>query len=166
MASTPRPSAWRVDQKKWASSSFSGFGAAQSGGRWNSKGVAVVYASEHLAMAAMEKFVHLPKPIPERSRFVRFRLDFGKLPITWIAASVLPQGWDDEPLSRPTQLQGDAWVLGLKTAILAVPSVLYPEETNFVLNPAHPDFARIKVSAPEPFSFDPRMARLQDVAES
>jgi RES domain-containing protein len=127
--------------------------------------VAVVYASEHLAMAASEKFVHLPKPIPERSRFVRFRLDFGNLAITRIAASELPRGWDDEPPTRPTQLLGDAWVLGLGSAILAVPSVLYPEETNFALNPAHPDFPRIKVSAAEPFSFDPRMARLQEATD-
>jgi RES domain-containing protein len=117
-------------------------------------------------MAATEKFVHLPKPIPERSRFVRFRLDFGKVPIIWIAASSLPLGWDDEPPTRLTQLQGDAWVLGGRSAILAVPSVLYRDETNFVLNPVHPDFPRIKISDPEPFSFDPRMAKLKDVDES
>jgi RES domain-containing protein len=38
-----------------------------------------------------------------------------------------------------------------------VPSVIVPQERNVLLNPAHPDFRRIRLGAPEPFSFDPRM---------
>jgi RES domain-containing protein len=63
-------------------------------------------------------------------------------------------------VSAGTQKIGDAWIEAGKTAILAVPSALYPEETNYVLNPVHPDFRRIEISAAEPFAFDPRMARL------
>ena len=52
---------------------------------------------------------------------------------------------------------GTAWVKSARTAVLRVPSVVIPRETNVLLNPAHPDFDRIRIGGPEPFSFDPRM---------
>jgi RES domain-containing protein len=162
MASMPEPSAWRVDKEKWAKQSFSGVGASMEGGRWNSAGVLVVYASEHLAMAAQEKFIHLPKPVPRNSRFVKFSIRFGRLVVTRLRASDLPPDWRTEPVPMSTQAIGDAWVRDARTAILAVPSVLIPEEANYILNPAHPDFSKIEISDPEPFVFDPRMARLTE----
>ena len=130
------------------------------GGRWNSSGVRAVYASQHLAMAAQEKFVHLPRPLPKGSRFVKFSLRFGGLAVTRLIVADLPPDWRAEPVPASTQALGDAWIAAGKTAILAVPSVLIPEETNYVLNPAHPDFPKIEISPAEPFTFDPRMARL------
>jgi RES domain-containing protein len=124
--------------------------------------VAVVYASEHLAMAATEKFVHLPKPLPALPRLFKFRLVFGKASVMRISIPDLPRDWRSEPAPRSTQRLGDAWVLSGESAIVAVPSVLYPEETNYLLNPAHPDFAKIEIFPAEPFSFDPRLARLRD----
>jgi RES domain-containing protein len=156
----PEPSAWRVDNRKWLARSFDGRGAALEGGRWNSACVPVVYASEHLAMAAHEKFVHLPRPLPRSSSYVRFGLRFGGLAVTRLGVADLPSDWRAEPLPGSTQRVGDAWIAAGMTAILAVPSGLYPEETNFVLNPAHPDFLNIEISAGEPFAFDPSMARL------
>lgn len=156
----PEPSAWRVDNKRWAAGSFDGIGAFLEGGRWNSAGVPAVYASEHLAMAAHEKFVHLPRPLPRGSLYVKFSIRFGGLAMTRLGARALPPDWRAEPVPESTQRIGDAWIAAARTAILAVPSALYPEETNCVLNPAHPDFRRITISESEPFAFDPRMARL------
>jgi len=156
----PDADAWRVDKKKWAAQSFDGVGASLEGGRWNSAGVRVVYASEHLAMAAQEKYVHLPKPLPRGSKYVKFGIRFGKLAMTRLKAADLPPDWQAEPVPASTQAMGDAWVAAGKTAILAVPSILIPEETNYVLNPAHPDFSKILISAEEPFDFSPRLARL------
>jgi RES domain-containing protein len=155
----PEPSAWRVDNKKWSAVSFSGIGASLEGGRWNSSGVPAVYASEHLAMAAQEKFVHLPRPLPRSSRYVKFAIRFGGLAVTRLGPADLPADWRAEPVPESTQRIGDAWIAAAKTAILAVPSALYPEETNYVLNPAHPDFPKIEITAAEPFVFDPGMAR-------
>jgi RES domain-containing protein len=155
----PEPSAWRVDNRKWSARSFDGIGASLEGGRWNSCGVPAVYASEHLAMAAQEKFIHLPKPLPRSSLYAKFAIRFGRLAVTRLEPLDLPPDWRAEPLPESTQQIGDAWIAAAKTAILAVPSVLYPEETNFVLNPAHPEFPKIKISAAVSFAFDPRMAR-------
>jgi RES domain-containing protein len=162
----PEPSAWRVDNKKWEAQSFSGLGASLEGGRWNSAGVPVVYASKHLAMAAQEKFIHLPRPLPRSSLYLRFRIRFGRLAITRLNVPDLPSDWRAEPLPESTQRIGDAWVASARTAILSIPSVLYPEELNYVLNPAHPDYPRIEVAAAEPFTFDPRMARLVEPYKS
>ena len=155
----PEPSAWRVEDKRWVAQSFSGIGASLEGGRWNSAGVPAIYVSKHLAMAAQEKFVHLPRPLPRSAAYVKFGLRFGGLAVTRMGSSDLPSDWRAEPVPKSTQKIGDAWIALGRTAILAVPSVLYPEETNFVLNPAHPDFRRIKIGDPAPFTFDPRMAR-------
>jgi RES domain-containing protein len=149
-----------VDKKKWSRRSFNGIGASLEGGRWNSSGVPVVYASEHLAMSAQEKFAHLPRPLPRSSLYVKFRIRFGGLAVTRLGAVDLPSDWRAEPVPGSTQRMGDAWVAAAKTAILAVPSALYPEETNYVLNPAHPDFPKIEIFTAEPFAFDPGMARL------
>jgi RES domain-containing protein len=119
-----------------------------------------VYASEHLSMAAQEKFIHLPKPLPRGSRFVRFCLDFGNVAVMQLQAADLPPDWQAEPVPVSTQVLGDAWLAAGRTAILAVPSVLIPEERNYVLNPTHPDFSRIEISVAEPFVFDPRLTRL------
>jgi RES domain-containing protein len=162
MASTPEPSAWRVDSARRASQSFTGVGASLEGGRWNSAGVPAVYASEHLAMAAQERYVHMPKPLPRGLRLVKFPIRFGRVAVRRLRARELPVDWRAEPVPASTQALGDAWISSCETAILAVPSVLIPEETNFVLNPAHPDFRGLAIGAPEPFSFDPRLARLEE----
>ena len=152
------PSAWRLDKLRWASSSFDGSGAAKEGGRWNSAGTRVVYCSQHLAMAAQEKYVHLPKPVA--MRLVKFRIEFNGLAVERI--STLPPGWQNSPSPLTTQQLGDEWAHSLRSVILAVPSVLIPEETNFLLNPLHPDFSRLIISPPEPFTFDGRLARLHE----
>jgi len=96
---------------------------------------------------------------------VKFAIRFGRLPVTRLGAAGLPTDWRAEPVPESTQRIGDAWIAAAKTAILAIPSALYPEETNFVLNPHHPDFRRIRVSTAEPFEYDPRMARLIEPVE-
>lgn len=156
----PEPSAWRVDRRKWAATSFDGSGAAKEGGRWNSTGVRVIYCSRNLAMAAQEKYIHLPKPV--MLNLVKFRIEFAGLRIETVEH--LPLEWRKFPAPASTQVIGDEWAASKRTAILAVPSVLIPEETNYLLNPSHPDFGKIVISAPEPFVFDSRISRLAEPA--
>jgi RES domain-containing protein len=66
-------------------------------------------------------------------------------------------------VSAASQKFGAAWYVAGRTAVLAVPSAIIPEEINYVLNPAHPQFAKISISAPTPFTFDPRLASLATV---
>lgn len=158
MASTP--DAWRIDRAKWAAISFSGKGAGAAGGRWTPAGVHVVYASGHLATAALEKLVHLPKPLPKGMTFVQFALEFNGIAIEMPPLSALPRHWRAEPAGAGSQRFGAAWYESGRTAVLAVPSAIIPEETNYILNPTHPDFLKISISKPAPFAFDPRLATL------
>jgi RES domain-containing protein len=157
MASTPEPSAYRLDKARRESQSFSGQGAALEGGRWNPPGVSVVYASQHLAMAAMEKLVHLPVGLGAHVRYIAFRIHFRDTPVERLPLEKLPPDWDAKPVCTGTQRLGAEWFASRRTAILQVPSAIIPSEWNFVLNPAHPDFARIVIAPPDPFAFDPRL---------
>lgn len=156
----PELIAWRVDKAKWAGTSFNGDGASKEGGRWNSAGVRVVYVSASLAMAALEKYIHLPKPVPAGMRLVRFKLTFDESLVRRVDPADLPPDWRDAPPPAAVQAIGDKWARDGKSAILAVPSALIPDETNYLLNPAHRDFRKIAVGAPQPFDFDYRIARL------
>lgn len=151
-------SGWRIVSAGRAADAFSGEGARRFGGRWNSPGAAVVYASEHASLAALEILVHF-QPIVPGARFAAFRLDFPDALIAHLRSTELPAGWRGSPPGPETMNFGDAWVRADKSAVLAVPSTIMPVETNFLLNPAHRDFRRIRIAKPEPFTFDPRLLR-------
>jgi RES domain-containing protein len=155
------PDAWRIDGAHRAAQSFNGAGAALAGGRWNPTGVRVVYASQHLATACLEKFIHLPKPVPAAMRFVQFEIEFNGVTIERPKRAALPANWRQEPVPESTQEFGLEWFRSGRTAVLAIPSAIIPEEENYVLNPAHPDFAKLTLSKPKRFEYDARLATLK-----
>jgi RES domain-containing protein len=121
--------------------------------------VAVVYASATLSLATLEYFVHLdPSDMPGDLVAVPADVPDG-LPRTEIRAESLPPNWRAYPAPDALAELGTAWARARKTPILLVPSVIVPQERNVLLNPAHPEFRRIRVGPPEPFSFDPRLWR-------
>jgi RES domain-containing protein len=71
----------------------------------------------------------------------------------------LPEKWNSRPPSSVTKNIGDRWVIEKRSAVLKVPSVVVPAEHNYLLNPGHPDWKRIKIKKPELYSFDPRLFR-------
>jgi RES domain-containing protein len=149
------PTAWRIVKAKHAATAFSGKGAADHGGRWNSRGVSVVYASLTQSLAVLESLVHLNPPV--RFKFVAFRLRFDDALVEKFPLRKLPADWQMEPPPPSTQRIGDAWVREARSAVLALPSTIIPSEPNFLLNPAHPDFKKISIGKPKPFVFDPRL---------
>jgi RES domain-containing protein len=149
------PQAWRIVKKKHAADAFSGKGAANSGGRWNSRGVPVVYTSISKSLAALENLVHLNPPVI--FKYVAIPIQFDDALIEQFLPKKLPPDWWVEPPSLSSQGIGDVWVREARSAVLAVPSVIISGELNLVLNPAHPDFKQIIIGKPEPFAFDPRL---------
>ncbi len=149
------PEAWRIVKARHAATAFSGEGAAKNGGRWNSRGVPVVYASGTKSLAALESLVHLNPPV--RFKYVAILIKFHDALVQTVPPKSLPADWRAEPPSPASQRLGDAWVLAARSAVLAVPSVIVSGEPNFLLNPAHPDFKKISIAKPEKFSFDPRL---------
>lgn len=146
---------WRIATA--AHAAFDGEGAWRYGSRWTPKGVAAVYTSATLSLAALERFVHTdPDLEPADLVAVLVDVDDG-IPIRSLDVGKLPSGWRQYPAPDALGRLGGEWLAGASTAILAVPSVVLPHEWNYVLNPEHADFRRLVIGRPEPFSFDPRM---------
>jgi RES domain-containing protein len=146
--------AWRIVKRKHAAAAFTGEGAAKFGGRWNSRGVAVVYTSSTKSLATLENLVHLNPPV--HFKYVAMEVKFDDALVEIFPVKNLPAGWRTEPPPPSTKAIGDAWIRKARSAVLALPSVI-SGETNFLLNPAHRDFKKIKIGKREPFVFDPRL---------
>ena len=134
---------------------LSGDGAARHPGRWNVPGRPVVYASETFSGAMLEILVHANIGRPPRDlHFATITVPAG-LAIEELTTSDVAN-WAD--IERTRRL-GDAWYEKRRTAVLLVPSAVTQLERNVVINPTHPDFARIRAGRPKPVQWDPRLFR-------
>ena len=152
------PEVYRIVKSPYADTAFDGEGARRSGGRFNGKGTRVIYCSDSLALAVLEVAVHLPSYRALRGR-IAFRVSFDEGLMETLNEAALPTDWRSTPPSRSTQVLGDEWVREGQSVVLCVPSVLLPQSKNYLLNPAHPDFAEIDISDPEPVPIDPRLEK-------
>lgn len=149
--------AFRLVKEKHASDAFWGEGSRRFGGRWNHKGVAVVYLSDSLALAALEQFIHLGRE-GLHIRFVYFIIEVpDHVSVSAIEHSALPEDWRKEPPPNSTKDLGTQWAESKPSALLRVPAVIVPIGCNYLLNIHHPETGDMKISDPEPFTFDPRM---------
>lgn len=148
------PSGWRID--KPGRDAFSGEGARRFSGRWNSPGVAVVYLSEHQSLAALEIFVHL-QPLLPQTKYLAYFVEWEEAQTEALSLKKLPSGWRNSPPGPATMQFGDQWVREARSVVLAVPSAILPGERNFLVNPAHPDFGKLRRRKAVAFAFDPRL---------
>jgi RES domain-containing protein len=147
---------WRIVKEKHAKAAFSGEGARIYEGRWNSTGVPMVYCSEHLSLAALKILAHI-QPVTIRDKFRVFRVSWDETLMTMVDLKKLPKGWNHQPPSAASKNVGDEWIKSGRSAVLALPSVLVPQERTFLLNPKHRDFAKIKIKDTGNFVLDPRL---------
>lgn len=148
--------AYRIVKREFAATAFSGEGARLYGGRWNSPGVSVVYTSSTIALAVLEWRAHLAQwPAPA---VMVVEIQFSASLV--LPASKLPQNWKQLPSPRANAAVGDDWIQSGISAILRLPSAIVPEEFNYLLNPAHPQFARISLGKPRVLRVDPRLGPL------
>jgi RES domain-containing protein len=150
------PTLWRVVKRIHAATAFDGKAAQRFGGRWNSPGRRAVYASATKSLAVLEVLVHLDvgRPLP---RVVAFAFDVADALVERLDPTQLARDWRTAGGLIGTQQVGDAWLASARTLALAVPSVIVPEESNYILNPAHPAFARLRFGRAVPFVLDPRL---------
>jgi RES domain-containing protein len=150
--------AWRIYKPRHAATAFSGEGARRFGGRFNSKGVAVVYTSASVALATLEMLVHLQAADVLQTYALRSVRFDGAL-VTDLHPKNLPKNWRDSPPPARVQRLGDEWVAGKASVVLRVPSVVVPSEHNFLINPSHRDYRCLILGPEEPYRFDPRMVK-------
>lgn len=118
-------------------------GARRNGGRWNSKGVAVLYCATSESLAMLELRVHAPHPYP-RTR-LKFIIEVPDDAVHEAPVAGLPRGWNKLPPSPASKRFGDQWVAAGSSLGLLVPSVIASEERNLLLNPAHARFKEVRV---------------------
>lgn len=147
---------WRIVKEKHAKTAFSGEGARIFEGRWNSAGVRMVYCSQHLSLAALEILVHT-QPVTMGGKFRVFEVRWDEAMTSAIELKKLPKGWNTQPPTAASKSIGDEWIRSGRSVVLAVPSVIVPQERTFVLNPEHRDFAKIRIKDIGSFVLDPRL---------
>jgi len=146
---------WRLTTARRAKFAFSGEGARLYGGRWNPKGVPVVYTAQTQALAVLEmmvqdeafaaRYVMIPARVPDAVAIER------------IEARSLTVGWRSMRHLETLREISAEWARSRRSAVLAVPSAVIPAEINFLLNPLHPEFRRIRIGKPATFRLDPRL---------
>lgn len=144
--------AWRITKVRH--DPFDGTGARLVGGRWNSPGHDVVYASDTYAGAILEILAHASRPrtLPGSHHAVRIEIPD---PLIEILGD-LP-GWDrrDSPVARAW---GDRWLGERRSACASLPSLpARPIGRTVAINPRHPDVERITVGEPFPVPWDERL---------
>ncbi len=147
--------AWRIVKRKYARDAFSGEGARLYGGRWNNPGTPLVYTAGSQSLAALEMLVHL-ESADLLDQYVIFEVNFDSTLVS-SPESTLPRHWDAQPIPSRTRALGDSWARSQASAILRMPSVLVHSEHNYILNPRHPKFAKIRVGKQTPFRLHPRL---------
>ncbi len=154
---------WRVARETVAYSAddVSGAGAAKLGNRWNHVGTPMVYSATHISLAALELAAHVGKLAVIRNLFlVRITVPVD----IWDArqtttSKTMPAAWLAVPAGKASMDFGTAWAKSKVSTLLEVPSVIIPEETNVVINPTHPDAAKISASIVRQFVFDSRLKK-------
>jgi RES domain-containing protein len=150
--------AWRICKSRYAAQAFDGEGARVYGGRWNSPGTRVAYASESVALATLEVLVGL-QDTSLLTSYSLIKVEFPEELMERLDRRRLPSDWSQHPPTPETQRIGDLWVAEARSAVLQVPSAVVEAEHNYLLNPAHQRFGRIVVHRPKPFRLDPRLLR-------
>ena len=148
--------AWRLTKAEHANDAFAGEGARRGGGRWNSKGVRVVYASGSLSLAALEVMVHTHF-YSALKYYVCIPIDFDPGLSQSITIEDLSDTWKADPIPQSLKNMGDRWIYNQESVILKVPSAIIPVEYNYLINPSHPDFEKVVIHSPQKFAFDPRL---------
>jgi RES domain-containing protein len=133
---------------------ISGKGAARNGGRWNPIDKPMLYASEHASLCALEIVVHAHQAI--------FNIDYDLIVlyvpdvknILDVDEEIIGPNWQKD-LQR-TQNFGLSF-LSSERLLASVPSVIVPEERNYLINPNHHLFSRIQIVSKRSFAFDERL---------
>lgn len=148
---------YRIVAEKYANK-LSASGVAN---RWNKKNEMVIYASHSRSLATLEMIVHRNNINP-KVNFKILKIEIMDTPdinnlITKVSFDELPKNWQSINSYPILQEIGSDWYKNNETLIMSIPSVLMPQESNFVINLKHKSFEElIKLSNIEPFFYDNR----------
>lgn len=142
---------YRIAKKAYIED-LSGLGSRLYGGRWNEKGYSAIYTSSSLALCMCETLVHCDKSIiPQNMFFAEMEIPDEMVPADFFRISQ----------NEETSIAGTKWLKEKSSVAIRVPSVILPAEYNkdfnVILNPEHPDFAKLKINTVVECPFDLRL---------
>ncbi len=153
------PLVWRLVWPQFADK-LDGEGSRIAGGRWNSRGYRAVYTSANLSLSVLEVYVHLAPEMRDALPVlaaVRIAIP-DNVGVARVSAARLAELLKEQNPLAACQAVGDDWISRGDDLVLEVPSILVPEEANFILNPAHPAMSEVSIFSTRAFHFDPRLA--------
>ncbi|AXG69650.1 RES domain protein [Kordia sp. SMS9] len=147
---------FRIDRAKRKNNLLSGIGAEKIGGRWNEIGTRAIYTSQHISLSYLEVVMHLDitEDLPDDRILVHVEIP---AEVSVYQLQKLPKDWNTFPYNSKTQEIFTKFVTENKFAVLQVPSAIVKDEFNYILNPLHIDFHKIRVVKVQKFSFDSRL---------
>jgi RES domain-containing protein len=146
---------FRLSKSKY-SGDLTGKGAEKSGGRWNSKGIPMIYTTASRALCTAEIAVHTPLGyVPDDYKIITIEIPDNS--VQEFNIQDLPANWRSFPHTDSTQKIGNKFIDEGKYLAMKVPSALVQEEYNYLLNTGHRDFNRVKILSTDPFNFDKRL---------
>lgn len=146
---------YRLAKSEYADN-LSGIGSAIYGGRWNSKGVFVIYTGESQEICLLEFIAHAPKLIIPDISLITLEIPNSILDIK---TKSLPKNWKSYPSPRSLAVIGDNWVKSKKSLSMKVPSCIIPTAFNYVINCNHKLIKRVKIKSIEKFDLDTRFLK-------
>lgn len=148
---------WRICRQPYVDAALAGLGGLYASGRWHAKGHPILYTASSAALAALEVLVHVdPLTAPDDLRLLAIDLP-DDLSTEVVDPLALPKDWLSVPAPAAMQDLGTSWLISGRTAALIVPSAVIPVERNLLLNPRHPEMARVRLLSDDPFAFDTRL---------
>lgn len=151
---------YRICKQVYAND-LSGTGAGLYGGRWNPRGINLLYTAGSISLACLEYLVHNIHLMAPNDICLSI-IETGKKPeMVSIGPSKLPTDWNEKSyLPQSTQEVGRDFIDEGKAYVLKVPSAIVPGEFNFLLNPLHPSHQSVKIIEQiTPFELDDRLFR-------
>jgi RES domain-containing protein len=150
---------YRITQESY-SNDLSGDGSRIFGGRWNSEGRYALYTSANRSLALLETLAHIPAKLFRNKKYILVTVFLpDKAPLKFIEEKDLPNNWDALDIQHVTQKIGDNFLEEQKGLLFRVPSVLMPEEFNYIINPLHPSMKQVKVTHQREVRFNDRLVK-------
>lgn len=144
---------YRISNEKYTEH-LNGEGAYRVGGRWNSKGVRMVYTSTSIALASLEVLVHTDG-LPLRNGLILLTFEIPNKYIQLLENP--PLNWNEIPPKGAAKIVGDEFISSNKLLGLKVPSAIIPEEYNVLLNPLHKYMEKVDLVSSRGYAFDGRL---------
>jgi len=146
---------YRIAKQKFIND-LTGEGARLYGGRWNKRGSAMLYFSEHLSLCVLEMLVHTDQQLITNN-FYFIEVEIPEKKIETISENKLPNNWRSNNLISETQDFGTNWLQKNNDLALRIPSAVLPSESNILINPNHIMASKIKIIKTSALHLDARL---------